>query len=223
MGMPLSPALFNRQLRQMGQSVTWRRAALCPCRDTYSGQAAMGCPSCDGVGVTWEAPVPAWTGVVSQRVARAWGGFSAWESGDEALSIPSASPLYRLGENDRVLMQDSSEPFQTVMVRDGTERLRWPVVELDRCFWLRPGDQAQVEGDLPDVAEDGRLSWPNLMRAPDPGVQFSLRGRRLLEFFIFQELPQDRAHIGGLALPRRVVARRFDLFGRSSLPEPSNG
>jgi hypothetical protein len=67
---------------------------------------------------------------------------------------------------------------------------------------------------LPIVTGGDSLTWSEEGGCPPAGVQFSVTGRRQQEYYIFRDLPQDRAHHGGAALPRRVVARRFDLFGR---------
>lgn len=212
--MQLSPARFNGLLRNLGQQVAWQRASLCPCHDEYSGSARAGCPACNGRGSLWAAPVAAWAGMTGMRQAREWAAFGQWESGDVVLSVPSDSPLYAAGEYDRVVMVNSSEPFSLARTRDGSDKLAFAVVQVDRVFWLNPGDSAIVEGGIPTVAADGTLTWADPAGAPDPGVQYSITGRRRPEYFVFKDLPQDRAHHSGAALPRRMVLRRFDLFGR---------
>lgn len=212
--MRLSPARFNALLRSEGQQVAWRRASMCPCRSAISGAADPSCPQCGGRGTLWGDAIAAWTGVAALRVTRQFADFTRWESGDVMLSIPAASPLWSAGEHDRILMSQSSEPFQIVLTNDGAARLDFPIASIDRCFWLRAGDRSIAEGVRPLVGPNGALSWADPTTAPDLGQQFSLRGRKVPEFFIWQDLPQDRSHFGGLPLPRRVVARRFDLFGR---------
>jgi len=41
-----------------------------------------------------------------------------------------------------------------------------------------------------------------------------LTGRRRQEYFVYAEMPFDRPIHYGLTLPRRVVIRRFDLYGK---------
>ena len=213
--MRLSPARFNRLARQAGQDVQWRQAAPCPCVDPNTGSPRYGCPVCRNLGTLWGAPIPAWTALAGMRVAREYAAFGRWESGDVALSIPGDSPLWAAGEHDRVLMLDSSEPFQVVLTRDGTERVSNGVVsQVDRCFWIPEGAAAVVEGAVPTVSATGSPSWAAGATQPDPGQQYTLVGRRHPEFFVMGDLPQDRAHFGGLPLPRRCQVRRFDLFGR---------
>ena len=68
-----------------------------------------------------------------------------------------------------------------------------------------------VECSIRSVAADGTITWGT---PPPLGSLFTLIGRRQLEYFLFKDLPQERAHHGGLALPRRVALRRFDMFDR---------
>lgn len=211
----LSVARFNRQLRRQGQDVTWARAALCPCRDPDTGGARPGCPVCHGKAVIWSAPVPSHTGVSGQKVQREWVAFGQYESGDVVVSIPSDTPFYAAGESDRVVFVQSSEPFDVVHTRGAsTERFLWTAVRFDRCFWLRPDGGGVIEGGAPVQAADRSVSWPAGRLAPPLGTQYTLTGRKRPEYFMFKELMQDRAHYGGLALPRRCVLRKWDLFGR---------
>lgn len=216
--MRLSPARFDRMLREMGQAVSWRRSAPCPCRDPKSGQGKYGCKRCRSLGTLWSDALPAWTGLSGLRVAREYAAFGRWESGDAILTIPGASPMFAAGEHDRILMTDSTEPFQLVLKRDAAPRVKdGRVSQIDRCFWLNAAEEL-VEGDIPSAGEDGLLTWGATANAPDPGKQFTLVGRRHPEYFILGDLPQDRAHFGGLPLPRRVQARRFQLFGNIGQP-----
>ena len=157
-----SVAAMNAQLKSMGQAVQWRAASVCPCRDIVNGDASADptCPVCQGRGTFWGNPVAAWTGIAGQRVVREWAKFGMWESGDEVLSIPSDSPLYAIGENDRVLMVDSSEPFSTVLEHTGAETLPFTVVSIETVYWLDPVTRALVSGPIPTVNADGTLTFP---------------------------------------------------------------
>jgi hypothetical protein len=212
--MDLSPGLFDDLLGAAGQRISWASSDLCPCRDQYTGQAKQGCPTCGGRGVIWATPVEAWTGVASVQVAKQWAAFGQWESGSIIFSIPEDSPFYACGENDRVVMLESSEPFRAIYTRNGTDLLNYQIQVIDRVFWLDPVTQLIVEGSIPNVSELGWLDWNGIPGAPPDGIEYTLRGRKRPEFYIFQDLPQDRAHFGGQRLPRRVAAKRFDLFGR---------
>lgn len=68
-----------------------------------------------------------------------------------------------------------------------------------------------LECAIQSVAPDGTITWTT---PPPVGSLYTLIARRPVEYFLFKDLPQDRAHHGGLALPRRVALRRFDLFDR---------
>lgn len=197
--MRMSPGRFNGMLREMGQDVLWRRAAVCPCRNAYSGAAVQGCPVCQGKGVTWDATATAaWTGLAGMKVMREWAAFGLWESGDVILTIPGDSPLYAATEHDRVVMSQSSEPFSQPLTRGApNEFLTYPVVSVDRVFWLSLDGATIIEGGIPAVSDAGVIDWSGAASQPDPGTQYSITGRKNQEYFIFKELPQDRAHFGG--------------------------
>lgn len=211
----LRPGRFNRLLTPaggLGQTVEWRKAYTCPCRDPHSGSPRQGCGSCGGRGWIWAEAVGAWTGLAGQKIQREWMQSGEAESGDQILTIPSDSPLWAAGEKDRIVMADSSEPFSLPLVRGSpTDRLRFPVVTVDRVFWL-DADDATVEGVIPDVGPDGVMTWSD--GGPPAGQQYSITGRKRPEFQVLKDMPQDRSHAGGMALPRKVIVRRFDLAGR---------
>ena len=207
----LSPARFNAMLNRMGQRIAWRRAHDCPCRDPHSGAADMHCPICNAKGVFWETAKEGRAAIAGQKVQHNWAKLGEYESGDQVLSLPADSVLYGLGQFDRLAMLQSSTPFSVVLTHDGSERLRFSVHEVIRVFWLDV-DKNIVDGRIPAVGADGSPSWT--AGVPPDGQQYTVTGRQHPEYFVFTELPQDRAHYGGQPLPRRVVARRMDLFSR---------
>ena len=211
--MRLSPGKFNAFLNKMGQSVSWRKAYDCPCADANSGAARYGCPQCGQTGIIWNPGVIAKAALAGQKVQRAWATFGLWEQGDVVLSIPSDSALYDMGEFDRVEFSDSSVPFSIKLTRGADDVMRFTVASVDRVFWLDANDQI-VEGGIPVVAADGTLTWT--AGEPPAGTQYSITGRKRPEYFCWGEFPQDRAHHGGAALPRRVVLRSFELFRKGT-------
>lgn len=214
--MRLQPAAFNRHLESVGQRFQWRRSALCPCRAGHSGGARTDCPVCEGVGWSWGRESPAFAGVIGAKAARAYADFGRWQDGDVMLSVPASSPLWMAGENDRVRMEQGHMPFQRRLVRDGSDRLNVRVVALERCTWLSPDGETLLDADLPRVDPlTGVVSWGDGANAPDPGAQYTLRGTRRPEYFLFKDLPVTRAHSQGQALPKRMLLRVFDLFGRN--------
>jgi hypothetical protein len=86
-------------------------------------------------------------------------------------------------------------------------------VSIDRITWLdEEGDL--VDGTLPRSWANGVLTWPPLAaKTPPAGVTVAITGRRHPEYFCWLTLTLDRPHHSGAPLPRRVVLRRFDLFG----------
>lgn len=222
--MKLAPARFNALLRHLGQDVLWRRAYQCPCRDTYSGAARQGCPRCAGKGKIWTAAAPAYVGLTGMQRQRQWAQMGMYEAGDVVVTLPSNSPIYAIGETDRVAFTDSSDAFSINLTHEHNDAvLPWTPTQLDRLFWLDPLSGAEVDGALPEVDPlTNSTTWP----VPDPllpppalleppaGRQYSLTGRKLPEYFVWGDLVQTRHHHGGFDLPRHVVLRRFDLFGK---------
>ena len=210
--MQLSPDRFNRFLNKMGQGVEWRRAIDCPCRNPHSGGANPSCPVCRGTGQSWDEPLSGTVALTGQQIQRQWANFGLWEKGDVVVSLPGDSLLYAMGEFDRVRFMDSSEPFSRVLVR-GRETLHMiAVVSLDRAVALNGG--TLVELPVPVLDEHGLPDWPDF-DGPPPGVTYTLAGRAYPEYFCYGDFPQDRAHHHGEPLPRKVVLRKFDLFGRT--------
>lgn len=208
--MRLSPARHNRFLAKMGQAATWRVAHDCPCRTEHSGAAAYDCPACGGIGHLWDAAVATQVALTGLKQQRMWADFGAWISGDVVLSLASDQPIYAAGEFDRIVLTDSTQPFSTTRTHGLADTLDKSVSAISRVFWL--DNAATVEGKAPAVAADGGLSW--VSGEPPAGAQYTITGREHPQYFVYTDLPRDRAHHGGLSLPRLVVARSFNVFGR---------
>lgn len=198
----------------MGQQFKYRKSFHCPCVNPRSGQATPGCPQCGGKGRMWIAPVPAIAGVASASVQQQWAQFGMWQDGDAVLSIGSDSPMYGMAQFDRVTMLNNTSVFSLVLTRGGVnERLFDPVETVTRVFWL-DANKAIVEGGIPSVAADGALTWT--AGAPPAGTQYSITGTRYAEYFCYGGFPSNRGEHQGALLPKRVVLRRFDLYGRDT-------
>ena len=209
--MRLSSAKFNGLLNSIGQTFGWRKAYACPCVNPNSGAASASCPHCGGKGRLWDASIEGRAGIVGRDQMKDFATFGVLDAGDIMLSIPSDSPLYVIGQYDRVSAKDRSEPFSLTMVRGRNDLMRLPAVSLERAFWLDSAKAIQ-ESDVPAVGVGGVLSWGD--NPPPAGATYSLTGRRTPEYFVYQELPADRPMHFGEPLPRRVVLRKFDLYGR---------
>lgn len=210
--MQLNPGAFNAFLAGIGQQVKWRRSYACPCITKNSGAAKPNCPLCSGKGRIWDAAVDGVVGIAGQKTQLQWAQFGMWENGDAVLTVPENSPVYNAGQFDRIQMMNSTDPFSLSLTRGQNDKLRMPVEAVNRVFWLNPAGTAIVEGGLPTVAADGTLTWA--AGEPPPGVTYSINGTRYSEYFIFQNYLSDRNEHSGARLPKRVVARSFDLFGR---------
>lgn len=212
----LSPTKFNNLLSDirpgLGQGVSWSRATQCPCRSRTSGAAEQGCPLCRGKGYLYAAEIFGWTGLAGQKISRQWAAFGEYELGDVVCTIPSDSPLYAIGENDRVTFDDSTEPFSVILMA-GVDVLSFMASQIDTVIWRDPVTKALVTGGLPVQASvDSSLAWA--ANAPPLGSQYTVSGRRHPQYWCFADFPQDRAHSAGLTLPRRVVLRKYDLASR---------
>lgn len=212
--MKLNPAEFNRHIAHMGQQVTWRRAAACPCRNPNSGASDPRCPHCAGKGYMWAGAISGVVGITGTKTQREWAQFGTYESGDSVVTIPGDSPLYEMGQFDRVALLNATEQFSLPLVHGAVkERLVGRIQAVARVFWI--DDQKQIiEGGIPTVKEDGTLSWTT--GEPPEGRQFTISGSRFLEYYCFGPFPSSRNAHQGARLPRLVVLRRFDLWGRST-------
>lgn len=212
--MRFNPGAFDDFLTGIGQRVLWRRSYACVCVNPASGQPDPKHALCGGKGRIWDDPVETVTGIASQKVQIQWAQLGMWEAGDMVLSIPQISPLWDAGQFDRVTALDSTDAFSQPLVRGtASERLIFPVASTTRCFWQDKATGRIVDGGLPQVGADGRLSWPS-GGEPLPGTTYSLSGTKFSEYYVWGELPSDRNQHSGMRLPRRVVVRKFDLFSR---------
>ena len=215
--MRLQPAAFNAFLGgNIGQRLLWRRASICPCINPLSGAANPKCPKCSGKGRIWGEPVEATAGVTQQKIDKTWAMLGRYETGDATLTVPESSPLYEAGEFDRVTLLNSTDRFDMVLQHGApVERLFFKVVKLDRVFWYtgpNDGTGTLVEGALPAVDDSGVITWGD--GAPPVGKQYSLSGVKYDEYFLINGMPSDRGEHFGARLPKKMIARAFDLFSR---------
>jgi len=158
----------------------------------------------------WTSAVEGVAGVPSQKVQREFAKLGQWESGDMLLTVGSDSPLYAIGERDRVTMLDGDDPFSINLRYGYNDKLPWQVKTITRVIWISGVDL--VEGGIPTQQTDGTLLFTT--GAPPAGSAYSVTGTKYSEYFVFQDFPSDRNHHFGATLPKRVQLRRFDLFGR---------
>lgn len=213
--MRFNAAAFDRHLANIGQAVKWRRSYACACVNPDSGAPDPKHQLCLGKGRLWDAPIETVTGIATQQVQAEWAAAGVWESGDLVLSIPQSSPLWDAGQYDRVLMLNSCSVFSQPLKRGSpTERLIFSVKSISRVFWLTPVTKLIVEGGIPVVDANGNLSWPGGVGEPPPGMVYSITGEKFDEYFLFNGFPSDRNQHQGMRLPKKVVARKWDLFNR---------
>lgn len=214
--MRLSPGRFNKWIANIGQRCTWRRSYACACVNPASGAPDPKHVLCAGKGRIWNDPIETVCGVSKQDVTPELIAAGLFDSGDLQLTIPSSSPMWAgAGRFDRVVLLNSTDVFSQPFTRGApNEKIIFTWEKIDRCFWLHPVSRTVVEGGIPVVAANGTLSWPGGVGEPPPGVTYSLTGTRFDEYYCLDNLPSDRNEHSGATLPKRVVMRKFDLFGR---------
>lgn len=213
--MRLNPTAFNRHLASIGQRLEWRQAFACACVNPDSGSPDPKHQLCSGKGWLWANPIETVCGVSKQDVTPEMIAAGIFENGDLSLTIPADSPMWQgAGRFDRVRLLNSTDVFSQPLKRGHvSERLLFRVERVLRCFWLDPTTRQVVEGGLPVVADNGTLSWPN-GGEPPMGFTYSLTGAKYDEYFVLDSMPSDRNEHSGMALPKRLQMRKWDLFGR---------
>jgi hypothetical protein len=206
--MRLEPGRLNGLLNDFGQDFVWRRGYACPCVNPQSGQPKRDCQSCDGRGRYWVAGVPGVAAAIGMDAAKKMAPFGLWDQGDFVMSLPSDSPLYEMGQLDRVAALNRTEPFSQNFVYGVNDALKFVPVSIDMAAWF-DAQGNRVEGSVSYDPVQG-LVWG--ASAPPAKTTYALTGRRMVEYFCFLDLTRDRPHHYGRKLPRKILMRRFDLW-----------
>lgn len=212
--MKLNPIKFNGHLKHMGQQLLWRRSYACACVNPDSGAPDPKHALCNGKGRFWDDGIETVAGIAHQDANADWQAAGMWMAGDMLMSVPENSPMWSIGQFDRVLMLNATDVFSQPLKRGAiNERLLFTAASFRRVFWLDPVTRLPVDGALPVVDAAGHLSWPN-GGAPQVGQVYSLTGTKYDEYYCFSAMPSDRGEHSGARLPKKVPLRLFDLFGR---------
>lgn len=216
--MQFSPLAFNQFLGEngnIGQQYAWYQSAACPCVDPYSGQALPACPVCLGKGHIYPSqPVTGVAALAGQRAQKDWATFGQYEAGDLVLTIPEDTPIYTMGQWDRVTAMNTQQAFSNVLVSGSPlEKLWTSVIAVSGTFWLINDGTEVQPGGVPVVNADGTLSWPNGGQPP-AGMQYTITGTKRLDYYCWGMYPTSRNFQQGLRLPRKVVLRDWDLYSR---------
>ena len=212
--MRLNPAAFDAHLNNIGQTLEWRRSYACACVSPSSGAPDPKHALCMGKGRLWDPAVSTVAGVASQAVQVQWIQSGQFENGDLVVSVPQSSAMYNAGQFDRVVMKNSTDVFSMPLTRGApSERILFPIHSINRVFWLHPTTRLVVEGGIPDFDAGGHLVWRE-GGEPPAGMVYSVTGIKYTEYFVFQGLLSDRGEHKGARLPKKVVMRAWDLFGR---------
>lgn len=214
--MRFNPSRFDRLVANIGQQALWRRSWACACVNKDTGAPDPKHEACGGKGRLWDAPMETVVGVPRQDTNAEMVAAGLWDTGDMLLTIPRTSCMWEhSGRFDRVTMLNSTDVFSLPLRRGApSERLSFKPVTVTRVFWLHPTTREPVEGQAPVFNDNGTVDWTGVTQAPPPGATYSLSGTRYSEYFIFDHYPSDRNEHSGMALPKRVQLRKWDLFGR---------
>ncbi|MBB3017707.1 hypothetical protein FHR70_000747 [Microvirga lupini] len=212
--MRLNPNAFNRHVVKMGQQVLWRPAYACSCTNPDSGAPDPKCKLCRKHGRIWSEPLQTVVGLQKQEVKPEWENSGLWEAGDLMVTVPENSPMWNGGQFDRVTMLNAEDRFSKPLVRGRPDEdlSTLSVKRIERVFWKHPVTQALVEGGIPVVDAEGKITWGE--GAPPTGMAYSITGFKYPDYFIWAELPSNRNMHSGVRLPKRVVLRRWDLISR---------
>lgn len=154
--------------------------------------------------------------MTQQQIRKEWIQAGLYESGDATLTVPEDSAMYEAGQFDRITMLNSTDRFSLPLVHGSpTERLFFKVEKVTEVFWYtgpNDGTGDLVEGGIPAVADDGTLTWTS--GGPPAGKQYSISGVKFTEYYVWDGMSSDRGEHYGARLPKKIIARKFDLFGR---------
>jgi hypothetical protein len=84
---------------------------------------------------------------------------------------------------------------------------------MERCFYVNNEHKEIIDCKIPSWDHLGRPSWPD-GGGPPMGTQYSVTGDRYSEYYMLDAYPDDRNQHRGMRLPKRIVLRKWDLFGR---------
>jgi hypothetical protein len=153
--------------------------------------------------------------VLNQQFAQ----FGEWEQGDMIATVPArdvcgtVQEIYGIGDMDRVTLLDSVIRRNFVGTRGQQDVLLGRVVRIVMdAFYLDSGSPVPLAEGIDFRVTGNVVEW---LRGTTPdGTAYSLRYIACPECFVWKTLEQPRAHDLGLALPKKVILRSFDLFGR---------
>jgi hypothetical protein len=166
-----NPELFRRQLDQHGKHVRWCKAMLCPCLNETTGQALLGCSTCDGSGYFFVDPLPIRAHMAAfDRNTKIYEKMGMWIEGATSVTV---EPQYRLHYRDRIEMLDSLMPFNELLLKgnrrgirsklpSGVDSARYRIVNVTKlAFKPTPtSDPVTLElGFHYEVSDDGWVRW----------------------------------------------------------------
>lgn len=199
---------FENLIDEMGQTISWYKSFRCPCFDARSGEPDPSCASCSGKGQVYSAPVTCNIAFSGMDAQKDWVGYGRFETGDLVVTVGYNSQAYDLAEGDKIVLLDSSIPFETTGTTGAPVNLSH-VVSIESPRLLVNGTVVIKSATW---SEQNNLVWSS--PAPNAGIPFTIKGRKNPVYTVYTDLARDRHHYHGAHYPRLVVLRVLDLVGR---------
>lgn len=166
--------------------------------------------------VVFEAPPQSRLHAQGIRTQRSWEREGERVGGELRVSIPAhlsdlntPNPAWLAAEGDRFVFPDLEKRHQQRLVKGENERLTYGVVHAVEGARAIEGTSVRHYRHGEDfLVTSGAVHWRG---GPPDGTPYVLEYRCAHEYYVFQELPQQRA-IAGERLPRAVSLRLFETY-----------
>jgi hypothetical protein len=113
---------FERLIQQHGKYVIWRKAMLCPCFNSTTGQTELNCDDCDGSGYVYIDPIEARAHMAQfDKTTRIYEKFGMWMEGQAQITIPAR---YRLHYRDSIQLRDALMPYNELIFKGNRRGIR---------------------------------------------------------------------------------------------------
>ena len=158
-------------------------------------------------------------GVSGVTFTKQFAQFGEWDRRDMIATVPARDAsgalleIYGIGDFDRVTLVDSVVRQSFVGQRGQADTVPERTIRaVTDAFGLHNGAKVPLEDGTDFRVTGNTVEW--LSSALAVGEGYTLRYVASPEYFVWTSIEQPRAHDLGKALPKRVVLRSFDLFGR---------
>lgn len=243
LGVHLDPLEVDALIAVHGNECEYRRGQLCPCFRVETGQAAIGCPACRGLGWTYPESMRCRTAFLdhSKTAKGTMEGAGNMVQGEAQVTfrigvVPGRGDLVLPDCEEHIVHEQFTRAVQQISQRDmrsrlppggltrplppRSERLLYPdPFEVEAVSYLR-GEEAVIA--TPDVdyrvapLEGGTtIAWIG-SRGPAPGEGYTVRYIAQAAYMV-QSSPPNFRHEGAVAMPYRATLERLDKLQERDL------